>query len=368
MATITAEERAAMQDSVRRLLAQRSSEADVRRTMETESGYDTALWAQLAELGVVGLIVDPDHGGTGGGPVELELIMEEAGSALLCGPLLSSGVLAASLIEASGDNTAKARLLPSIADGSLIGTVALTGDAGTWTADGVAVTASGAGDDWTLEGTASFVTHAQIAGVIFVVARTGGGFAIFEVAPDAVGLTLASLPAFDHTLRLARLTFAGVPARRLGAAGWEAVETMLQIGLVALAGEQAGGAKARFDMTVKYANTRIQFGRAIGSFQAIKHMAADLLLESESAISAARAAAQALADGAADAKAAVSLAAFACADAFSKVTADSIQMHGGIAFTWAHPAHLYLRRARADAQLLGASPYHRERYLEALGA
>ena len=368
MATITAEERAAMQESVRRLLTQRSSEADVRRTMETDAGYDTALWAQLAELGVVGLIVDPDHGGTGGGPVELELIMEEAGSALLCGPLLSSGVLAASLIDASEDADARARLLPQIADGSLIGTVALTGDAGTWTEQGVSVTASQSGAAWSLEGVASFVTHAQIAGLILVVARVGDGFGVFEVAPDAAGLAIAPLPVFDHTLRLARLTFANTPARRLGAAGWEAVDEMLQIGLVALAGEQAGGAKASFDMTVKYANTRIQFGRAIGSFQAIKHMAADLLLESESAISAARAAAQSLADGATDARAAVSLAAFACADAFSKVTADSIQMHGGIAFTWAHPAHLYLRRARADAQLLGASPYHRERYLEALGA
>jgi alkylation response protein AidB-like acyl-CoA dehydrogenase len=368
MTTITADERAAMQDSVRRLLAQRSSEADVRRTMETEAGYDAALWSQLADMGVTGLIVDAEFGGTGGGPVELELIMEEAGAALLCGPLLSSSVLAASLIAACGDADAKARLLPGIADGSLIGTVALTGDAGTWTEEGVEVSASGFGDGWSLNGVSSFVTHAQIAGTILVVARLSDGFGIFEVAPSAAGLTMATLPTFDHTLRLARLTFDGVVARRLGTAGWEAVETMLSMGLVALAGEQAGGAKASFDMTVKYANTRIQFGRAIGSFQAIKHMAADLLLETESAISAARAAAQALADGAADARAAVSLAAFACADAFSKVTADSIQMHGGIAFTWAHPAHLYLRRARADAQLLGAPPYHRERYLEALGA
>src|SRR5271163_520552 len=128
------------------------------------------------------------------------------------------------------------------------------------------------------------------------------------------------------------------------------------------------GARRSLEFTVDYAKTRIQFGRAIGSFQAIKHMAADLLLESESAVSAARHAAQALADGREDAKAAISLAAFACADAFTTISATAIQMHGGIAFTWAHPAHLYLRRARADAQLFGTPAAHRERYLKALGA
>jgi alkylation response protein AidB-like acyl-CoA dehydrogenase len=137
---------------------------------------------------------------------------------------------------------------------------------------------------------------------------------------------------------------------------------------VALAGEQAGAARRVLEFTVDYARTRTQFGRPIGSFQAIKHMAANLLLESESAISAARAAARSLAEGTTDAGAAISLAAFACADAFVEVAATAIQMHGGIAFTWAHPAHLYLRRARADAQLFGAPARERERYLQALGA
>jgi alkylation response protein AidB-like acyl-CoA dehydrogenase len=151
-------------------------------------------------------------------------------------------------------------------------------------------------------------------------------------------------------------------------AAWTAVERALDMARVALAGEQAGGARRVLEMTVDYAKTRVQFGRPIGGFQAIKHMAADLLLESESATSAARHAAQALADGAPDAGAAISLAAFACADAFVTVAAAGIQMHGGIAFTWAHPAHLYLRRARAGAQLFGAPAFYRERYLRQLGA
>jgi len=181
---------------------------------------------------------------------------------------------------------------------------------------------------------------------------------------------LRSLPTFDHTLRLARIEFAGAPARRLNATGpvWDAVQQALNLALVALAGEQAGGARRCLEFTVDYAKSRIQFGRAIGSFQAVKHMAADLLLESESAVSAARNAATQLAEGGDDADAAISLAAFACADAFTQVAATSIQMHGGIAFTWAHPAHLYLRRARADAQLFGPPAEYRERYLEALGA
>jgi alkylation response protein AidB-like acyl-CoA dehydrogenase len=164
------------------------------------------------------------------------------------------------------------------------------------------------------------------------------------------------------------LTFDKVPAHRLNAAGWSTIARTLQLGLVALAGEQAGGARRVLEMTTQYAKVRYQFGRAIGSFQAIKHMAANLLLETESAISAARAAATALAGTANDADELVALAAFACADAYDRVAADAIQMHGGIAFTWAHPAHLYLRRARADGQLFGTPAAHRERYLKALGA
>jgi alkylation response protein AidB-like acyl-CoA dehydrogenase len=369
VATITAEDLTALTDSVHRLLEDKSTETDVRRTMETPEGYDPSLCAQLAEMGVMGVAIDEAYGGVGAGPVALERVMEEAGAVLLCSPLLSS-VLAGALVQALGDDSAKSRLLPGIADGSKLVTVALTGPKGGWTADGVSVSASGAGDAWTLDGAAAFVTHAQIADVILTVAKTGDGLGIFEVDPGAAGLTIKPLPTFDHTLRLADLTFAGTPARRLATTRptWDAVEEALDLVRVALAGEQAGAAKRALEFTVDYAKTRAQFGRLIGSFQAIKHMAADLLLESESATSAARAAARSLADGAPDAKAAISLAAFACADAFSTITATAIQMHGGIAFTWAHPAHLYLRRARADAQLFGTPAAYRERYLEALGA
>ena len=367
MATISAEERGALRDSVRRLLADHSAEADVRRAMETPAGYDAELWRKLAEMGIAGLVIEEGFGGAGAGPLELELVMEEAGAALLCSPLLASGVLAAELLRALGDEDAKTRLLPGIAAGTSIATVALTGDQGVWTPEGVAVTASQAEGVWRLDGEASYVIHGQNADVLLVAAN--GGSEVFEVDPVSAGVAIAALPTFDHTLRLARIAFAGASGRRIEAAGpvWEAVQQALNLALVGLAGEQAGGARRVLDFTVDYAKARIQFGRAIGSFQAIKHMASDLLLESESAISAARNAARALAEDAPDADAAISLAAFACADAFNLTTATSIQMHGGIAFTWAHPAHLYLRRARADAQLFGPPAFFRERYIQQLG-
>ena len=333
--------------------------------MELPAGYDPALWKQLAEMGIVGLLAPEEFGGAGAGPVELEIVMEEAGAALLCAPLLSSSVLAVTALVASGDRAAQTRLLPAIAEGARIATLALTGDAGSWTPDNVSVTAAKRSDDWRLTGVANYVTHAQCADIILVVAKTPAGLSLFETP----AFNIAPLPTFDHTLRLARLEFKDAPAHLIGAdgKGWDAAQAALDMGLIALAGDQAGGARAMLEKTVEYAKTRIQFGRQIGSFQAIKHMASDLLLESESAISAARHAAQTLADGAAEAPSALSLAAFACADAYTKVTADSIQMHGGIAFTWDHPAHLYLRRARADAQLFGPPARFREAYVEALG-
>ncbi|MDB5433407.1 MAG: acyl-CoA dehydrogenase domain protein [Caulobacter sp.] len=370
MASLSAEERSALQDAVHRLLAERCTEADVRATMETPEGYDPDLWARLSEMGLPGLLIAEAHGGSGAGPLELEAIMEEAGAALLCSPLLASGVIAATLLAALGDEAANARLLPAVASGDAIATVALTGDKGAWTAGGVDVTASPTPDGWVLDGAAAHVLHAQNADILLALAHTAAGLDVFEVDPTAQGLTIEPAPTFDHTLRLARLTFTAVPAQRLEASGpvWDAVQAALDMALVALAGEQAGATRRCLDFTVDYANTRIQFGRPIGGFQAIKHMAADLLLEAESATSAARNAAARLAEGSPDAPAAISLAAFACADAFVTTTAASIQMHGGIAFTWAHPAHLYLRRARADAQLFGTPGFHRERYLQQLGA
>ena len=366
MTMITAEERTAIRESFARLLTDQCSEDDVRRTMETEAGYDPALWQAMADMGILGLIVAPEYGGVGAGPVEIEMIMEEAGARLLAGPLLSSAVLAAGLLSASDDADAKARLLPAIASGERRATVALTGDKGCWTAEGVSVDARHEDGATRLYGTASFVTAAHVADILLVVASTPGGLTAFEVDMKAPGVIIERLESWDRTQRLWRIGCDGASARPLEGAGEAAIEHALDLARVALAGEQAGAARRIFDITVDYLKTRVQFGRPIGGFQAIKHMAADLLIEVESATSAARAAAQAIEDDASDRQVLVNLASFACADAFSEVAATAIQMHGGIAFTWEHPAHLYLRRARADAQLFGNSDLYRERYVAAL--
>lgn len=364
MTVIGIEERTAMREGFARLLGSKAAEADLRRVMATDSGHDADLWRAIADMGLTALLVDPDHGGVGGSIVDIEAIMEEAGAVLLAGPLLSSAVMAPALLAQAQDDAAKARLLPRIAAGEIIAGVAVTGDKGLWTLDDIAVSADSEG---VLQGSASYVLAANVADVLLVVARTTGSeVAVFEVDPTAQGVTIHPLEAWDKTLRLARITFDTVPAARIAGLDGAAVQRMLDVALVALAGEQAGACRRIFDITVEYLRTRVQFGRPIGGFQALKHIAADLLIEVESATSAARAAARALAAGTPDAAALVSLAGFACADAFHQVAAMAIQMHGGIAFTWEHPAHLYLRRARVNAQLFGASDVHRERYVAAL--
>lgn len=366
MPIISADERTAIREGFARLLADRCNEAAVRRTMATESGHDADLWRAMAEMGIAGLIVPEEFGGIGAGAAEVGAVMEEAGAALLAGPFLSSALLATSLLAQSTSADAKARLLPAMASGDRIAAVALTGDAGDWTVDGVGTTATRDGGVVRLDGVASYVMSANVADTLLVIARTDAGIGCFEIEPGAAGVSITPLDTWDKTLRLSRISFASAIAKPIAGIDTAAFERTIDLAWVALAGEQAGAARRIFDITVDYLKTRVQFGRPIGGFQAIKHIATDLLVEVESATSAARAAAHALATDAPDRAALISLAAFACADAFSEVAATAIQMHGGIAFTWEHPAHLYLRRARADAQLFGASDGHRERYLTAL--
>jgi len=361
--TISIAERAELRAAVRDLLQVRCTEADVRRVMATADGFDRDLWRQLAEQGVTGMIIDPEYGGVGLGAFDLEAVAEEVGAALLPAPFLSSAVLTAALIGATGTEDDKRGLLPHLADGTSIGTVAVTGSRGTWTADGVEVRADG-----TLTGSAHYVMFGQVADIILVIAETPDGPGILQVEPNADGFTRTAATVFDPTVPLSTYTFDHTPAQRLGTAGWEAVQQALDLATIALAGEQVGGARRIFDITVEYLKTRIQFGRPIGSFQALKHMAADLLLDVESATSAAQHAAEAWDIGSEKATGAVALAGFACAEAYRHTAMQAIQMHGGIAFTWEHPAHLYLRRARTGIQLFGGPRLHRERYLASKGA
>ncbi|MGV0837849.1 acyl-CoA dehydrogenase family protein [Mycolicibacterium thermoresistibile] len=360
--TFSGEQRA-LGDAVAAFLAEHGDESAVRALSETELGYDPAVWRVLAEqLGVVGLIVPECHGGSGAGLIELAVVCEEFGKTLFCGPYLSSAVLATSLLVEMGDDVINAALLPALAGGERTATVALDEGGGTWDPASVGTTATRTSDGWTVSGTKRFVLDGASADVLLVVAAGPRVFAVDRTAP---GVTVTPLQTLDRTRRQADITFAAAPARPLDGDAAVALRRSLDIGMVMLAAEQAGGARRALDMAVHYARQRYQFGRAIGSFQAVKHMCADLLVETESAYSAAYYAAWALAGKGADTDAvgSVNLAAAFCADAFLKVAGDNIQIHGGIGFTWEHPAHLYLRRARSGAKLFGDSSYHRDRYL-----
>lgn len=370
MAALSDEELRALENSFERLLEDQCTETHVRKWMADRKGYDEKLWRAIADMGLTGLLVDEENGGVDAGLVAVERIMELAGGALLGAPLLTSAVMSVSALKASGDEEAKARLLPKLAAGDAIATLLITSPTGDWTEGTIGLTATKAGEGWRLNGTAGFVMHGQTANIWLAVAQTDDGPTLFEVAPSAEGAACTALPSFDHTLVLDEITLANTPAVQIGqpGGGWNAVQSALAAGLIALAGEQAGGAEKILDITVEYAKMRHQFGRPIGSFQAVKHMAADLKIEVESAISAARHAAVKADEKANDADQWRYLAAFACADAYVRTAADAVQMHGGIAFTWEHPAHLYLRRSRANQQLFGASDHYREQYLTAMGA
>lgn len=365
--TLSVAERAELAAAVNDLLDEHCTEADVRRLMTTDDGFDRELWGRLAAQGVSGLLVAAEHGGVGLGAQELEAVAEATGAALLPAPFLSSAVFATALLQAAGTDDDKARLLPGLAGGSAIATVAATGTRGDWSPEGVAVQAGADDTGYQLTGSAHYVLDGQIADIILVVARIDDGTGIFEVAADARGFQRRAEAVFDPTVRLSTFTFHQTPARRIGVADWAAVEHALAYAVVALAGEQVGGTRRIFDTTVEYLKTRIQFGRPIGSFQALKHMAADLLFEVESATSAARHAAAQLDADSDHAAGAVALAGFACAEAYHTTAMQAIQLHGGIGFTWEHPAHLFLRRARTGRQLFGNSRAHRERYLTSKG-
>lgn len=359
-ATLTTEQRD-LADAVTDLMAKRSPEAQVRTLMATDTGYDPAVWAELAAMGLLGLAVPEAFGGSGAGAVEVGLVMEAMGRSLLCAPYLSTAVLTTQLLLALGDAKEQADVLPRIATGELITTVAFAEPGSARPPQEPTTIARPAGFEWRLWGEKTYVLDATIAGRIYVLA----GSAIFAVEPDAPGVQISALSTVDSTRKQGRLVLADTPARLVGAleGGAAALDRALDHASVALLGEQAGGAMHAMRMAADYAKTRFQFGRAIGSFQAVKHMCADMLLDAESTLSAARHVAAAF--DADEPGRLVDLAAAQayCSDAFVTIAANSIQVHGGIGFTWEHPAHLYLRRARTDAQLFGDPAWHRERYV-----
>ncbi len=364
------EEQDELRRSVHRFLEDKSPETEVRRLMETTEGYDPAVWSQMAEqLGLTSLIIPERFGGAGFTYVELVVVLEEMGASLLCAPFFSTVALATNALLTSGDEKAQDYLLPGIASGETIGTLAFTEDSGRWDPEGVTLAASPADDGWALNGHKSFVVDGHVAGLVLVVGRTPAGLSLFGVKGDAAGLNRTPLATMDQTRKQARLEFSDTPAWLIGTdGGAEAgLRKTLDLAAVALAAEQVGGAQRCLDSSVEYAKTRIQFGRPIGSFQAIKHKCADMLLEVESAKSAAYYAGWAAAEDSDELPVVASLAKSYCSEAYFHAAAENIQIHGGIGFTWEHPAHLYFKRAKSSELMLGDPTYHRELLAQRIG-
>jgi alkylation response protein AidB-like acyl-CoA dehydrogenase len=340
-----------LKDNARKFLAGECPMAEVRRLMETDTAYDTALWEKMTEQGYTGIIFPEEYGGVGLGKVELILLMEEAGRALLPGPFFSTVALAGAVIDSVALPEQKKKYLAPICSGEARSTVAFLEASASWDpTDARLAVAKGR-----LTGEKVFVPDAAVANSIIVVAR-GGVFAVDARAP---GISIKPMAGMDLTRKLYSVRFNNTRAERLGnAAG---LARGLDVATAALVAEMVGGMQRTLDITVEYAKMRKQFGKPIGSFQAVQHQCADMYLETESARSAAYYAAWALEENAPDAAVAVSIAKMYASDAGRAVGNRGIQIHGGMGFTWESDLHLYYRRAKASETTFGDATFHRER-------
>ena len=371
MGLVLTPEQEQLRDAVRRFCAPLDDPDRVRRDMETATGFAPDTNRRLAdELGLYGLTVPAEYGGAGATFAEAAIVFEELGGVLWGGPYFATMAMAVPLLLAIGDPAADKDYLPAIAAGRATATVALADPAGSWDEGAVAsVEATRHGTGWALTGIRDYVIDGHHADLLLVPARTPAGPGVFAVERTARGVSGMPLPGLDQTRKLARVDFNAAPARLVGAdgAGWPAVSKMLDLAATALAAEQLGGAQHVLDMTVGYAMTREQFGRPIGSFQAIKHKCADMLIRVESARSAVEYARWAASTGSDELPEVASLAKAYCSEAYYFVTAEAIQIHGGIGFTWEHPAHLYFKRAKSSELLFGDPEYHRDQLLTRIG-
>jgi alkylation response protein AidB-like acyl-CoA dehydrogenase len=372
------DEQEELRDIARAFLDEHAGSEALRKAMETDLGFDPALWDRIAgELGWTAVHVPEAYGGLGLGYVELVALLEIMGGALLAAPFFSSVCLAANALMASGDTDQQAAHLPGIAEGRTRATLGFSGTRGTNDPDAVAVTARRAGDGFVLDGEHAFVLDGHSADWLVVAARTPGttgaeGLSLLGVPGDAPGLTRTRRPTVDQSRRLARVVLDGVrlPASALIGVHGEAapiLERTLQLAAVALAAEQVGGAQRCLDLSVAHALERVQFGRAIGSFQAIKHKCADMMVAIESARSAAYYAACVATESSPELPACASLAKAYASETYFRCAADAIQIHGGVGFTWEYDVHLHFKRARASEAWLGDPAWHRERVARLIG-
>ncbi len=372
------EEQQELRATARDFLAVHSGSEQVRAAMQSELGYDPQVWKQIgAELGWPSVIIPEAYGGLGLGYVELIALMEVMGGALLCAPFFSSVCLGANALLAGGTEEQKQEYLAGIAAGQTRATLALTEASGRWGAAGIETSARREGGDYVLSGKKSYVLDGHCADLLVVAARREGttaeaGISLFAVPASSRGVERRALPTLDQTRRQAEIVLRDVrvPASALmgeEGEGWGALARTLDLAAIALSAEQVGGAQRCLDMSVEHAKQRVQFGRPIGSFQAIKHKCADMLVQVESARSASYYAGCVAAEDGDELPLVASLAKAYCSDAYFHCAANAIQIHGGVGFTWEYDVHLYFKRARSTEIFLGDAAYHRELVARRMG-
>jgi alkylation response protein AidB-like acyl-CoA dehydrogenase len=344
----------------------------VRARMAEETGFTDEFWTKLAEQGWLGLVYPEQYGGAGLGVVDLTVLMEEMGRAVMPGPFFSTVLLGGLTLLEAGSDAQKKEWVTRIAEGQARVTLAWTEPNARWDAAGVTTTAAASGGGFALSGTKLFVPDAHVSHALVVVARTseGGsaedGVSLFLVPTNAKGISVTLLPTMDQTRKLCevKLDHVSVPASALVGpkdGGWQPLSRVVQRATVALCAEMCGGAQKVLDMTTEYAKIRIAFGKPIGSYQGVKHKAADMLVDVENAKSLTYYAAWAVDENVPEAALAASMAKAYASDAFRKVAGAGIQLHGGIGFTWEHDLHLYFKRAKSSEFTFGDATYHRER-------
>jgi alkylation response protein AidB-like acyl-CoA dehydrogenase len=365
------DEQELLRSTARKFFENECPSETVRRLMDSPEGMTPALWGKLAEQGWLGLVFPEAYDGMGLGIVDLTVLMEEMGRAVVPGPYFSTVLLGGLAILEAGSEAQKKEWLPKIAGGQKRVTLAWMEPSAALGPAGVTLEAKSAGGGYTLTGTKLFVPDAHTADAIVVVARTGAGagedgVSLFLVPRATRGADVKLLPTMDQTRKLCEVTLTGVtlgPDARLGTPGrgWTPLARVLDRACVALCAEMCGGAQKVLDMTVEYAKIRQAFGKPIGSYQGVKHKAADMLVEVENSKSITYYAAWAMDEGVAEGPLAASMAKAYVSDAYRRVSAAGIQLHGGIGFTWEHDLHLYFKRAKGSEFTFGDATYHRER-------
>jgi alkylation response protein AidB-like acyl-CoA dehydrogenase len=366
------EEQELLRDTARRFLDSECNTQFVRQRMAEPAAVTDEFWQKLADQGWLGIVCPEEDGGSGLGLVDLVVLMEEMGRAVMPGPFLSTVLLGGAAIGETGTPAQRRQWLPQIAAGTAKAALAWTEPNLRWDAASVTLRARETGGGFTLSGTKLFVGDAHLADILVVAARTHDGstmedgVTLFLVPKDTQGLAITVLPTIDETRKLCELKLDNVvapAAALLGERhqGWAPLSRVIARATVALAAEMCGGAQQVLEMTVAYAKIRITFGKPIGSYQGVKHQAADMLVAIENAKSLTYYAAWAVDQGLDEAALAVSMAKAAASDMYRKVAGTGIQLHGGIGMTWEHDLQLYFKRAKATEVAFGDASWHRER-------